>query len=85
MLVLVHAGAMLLGAFSRTLPRALAIIGARSLSILPKVKRTISVWSQRKIFPPEKITGFEEALDDPDSVLTGARWLKIFNIVDTLF
>ena len=53
------------------LPRALAVLGARSLSIVPKVKRMLGVWANRAVFPADIIAKFEEAVDDPDSILTG--------------
>jgi hypothetical protein len=66
--------ALLSAGFAHVLPRALAVLGARSLSIVPKVKRMLGVWADRAVFPADIVAKFEEAVDDPDSILTGPWW-----------
>jgi hypothetical protein len=54
------------------MPRAMAIIGTRGLAHVARVKRVLNIWRERFVFSAEQVASFEEALEDPDSVLTGA-------------
>lgn len=65
---------MMVNAFAAVMPRALAIIGARGLVVAPKVKRLFEIWRSRQVFSEEQVAAFEQALEDPDSILTG-RWM----------
>lgn len=53
------------------MPRAMAIIGTRGLAHVARVKRVLNIWRERFVFSAEQVAAFEEALEDPDSVLTG--------------
>lgn len=49
--------ALLAQGWLRVLPRALAVIGTRSLAVVPKVRRTLNVWKERGEPPSGHCTG----------------------------
>jgi hypothetical protein len=58
-------------AFGLVLTKSLAIIGARGLAVVPKIRRVVNIWKDKQVFSAEDVEQFLQSLDDPDSFFGG--------------